>query len=159
MFADHGKQTSVFLFRLQKTKGSLPFLFTVWSKHTEVAFSVPSIFRSFRLPYIYMYIYMYLYLYKYLYIYNYMSISIYICCHFKRTMEAQAIFLNPFTICSSCKRKFVICHLFLRKQTEVIHLQGTNGLKRLNGLAHLRTNSLKSMKCFFPLVKSPLGHC
>jgi hypothetical protein len=27
----------------------------------------------------------------------------------KRKMEAQAIFLNQFTICSSCTLKFVIC--------------------------------------------------
>jgi hypothetical protein len=29
----------------------------------------------------------------------------------KQKMEAQAIYLNPFTVCSSCKRKFVICPL------------------------------------------------
>ncbi len=29
----------------------------------------------------------------------------------KRIMEAQAIFLNPFAVCSSCKGKFVICPL------------------------------------------------
>jgi hypothetical protein len=27
----------------------------------------------------------------------------------KRKTEAQAIFLNPFTIGRSCKRKFVVC--------------------------------------------------
>jgi hypothetical protein len=26
-------------------------------------------------------------------------------------MEAQAIFLNSFTVCSSCKQKFVLCPL------------------------------------------------
>ncbi len=31
------------------------------------------------------------------------------CFCFKRKTEAQAIFLNPFTICSSCKQKFVVC--------------------------------------------------
>ncbi len=30
----------------------------------------------------------------------------------KRKKEAQAIFLNPFTGCSSCKRKFVVCPFF-----------------------------------------------
>jgi hypothetical protein len=43
--------------------------------------------------------------------------------------EAQVIFLNPFTVCSSCKQKFVICP-FIEKET--------NGscpfLNRLNGL-------------------------
>jgi hypothetical protein len=27
----------------------------------------------------------------------------------KRETEAQAIFFNPFTFCSSCERKFVVC--------------------------------------------------
>ncbi len=40
------------------------------------------------------------YLYKYIYIY------VYIRSRFKRKTEAQAIFLNPFTVCSSCQRKF-----------------------------------------------------
>jgi hypothetical protein len=31
--------------------------------------------------------------------------------------EAQAIFLNTFTVCSSCKQKFVVCHLLMTKQT------------------------------------------
>jgi hypothetical protein len=47
----------------------------------------------------------------------------------KRKPEAQVIFLNPFTVCSSCKQKFVICP-FTDKET--------NGscpfLNRLNGL-------------------------
>ncbi len=33
------------------------------------------------------------------------------CCNFKRKTEAQAIFLNPFTVCSSRKRKFAICQI------------------------------------------------
>jgi hypothetical protein len=28
---------------------------------------------------------------------------------FQTESEAQVIFLNPFTICPSCKRKFVVC--------------------------------------------------
>jgi hypothetical protein len=31
--------------------------------------------------------------------------------HQMEKMEARAIFLNPFTICSSCKRKFVFCRI------------------------------------------------
>jgi hypothetical protein len=34
---DHGKQTSVFPFRLQQTKESLPFPFSVGSNQTEIA--------------------------------------------------------------------------------------------------------------------------
>jgi hypothetical protein len=37
-FADQGKQTSVFCFRLQQTSGTnLPFSFSVFSKQTKVA--------------------------------------------------------------------------------------------------------------------------
>jgi hypothetical protein len=36
-FAEKGKQTSVFCFRLQQTNGSLSFPFPVCSKQTEVA--------------------------------------------------------------------------------------------------------------------------
>ncbi len=40
----------------------------------------------------------------------------------KRKTEAQTIFLNPFTVCSSCKRKFVFVYPFA---------------SGLNGFAHL----------------------
>jgi hypothetical protein len=44
-FADQGKQTSVFHFRLQPTNRSLPFPFSICSKQTEVA-----VFLQFRFP-------------------------------------------------------------------------------------------------------------
>jgi hypothetical protein len=47
-----------------------------------------------------------------------------------RKTEAQAIFLDPSTIWSSCKQNFVVCPL-KKKQNEVILAHG------LNGLAHL----------------------
>ncbi len=34
--------------------------------------------------------------------------------------EAQAFFLSPFTVCSSCRRQFVC--LFMKKQIEFIRL-------------------------------------
>jgi hypothetical protein len=37
LFADQGKQTSFFRFRLQQTKGSLPFPFPICSKQMEIA--------------------------------------------------------------------------------------------------------------------------
>ncbi len=56
------------------------------------------------------------------------EIYIYVCCRFKQKMEAQAIFLNPFTVRSLCKRKFVVCpfvdkaangsYLFAKKRTK-----------------------------------------
>jgi hypothetical protein len=56
-------------------------------------------------------------------------------------MEAQAIFLNQFTICSFCKLKFVVC-LFVYEETNRSYPfgNGLNRLSRLNGLkglAHL----------------------
>jgi hypothetical protein len=36
-FADQGKQTSVFRFRLQRTNGNLPFPFSVGSKQRKIA--------------------------------------------------------------------------------------------------------------------------
>ncbi len=67
-----------------------------------------------------------------------MCVYRHMCCHFKRKTELQAIFLNPFTICSSCKRQFVVC-LFVDQETKGSYLftNGLNGLNRLNGLIGL----------------------
>jgi hypothetical protein len=43
-----------------------------------------------------------------------------------KTMEAQVFFLNPFTICSSYKQKFVICP-FVDEETNGSYLFA-NGL-------------------------------
>jgi hypothetical protein len=48
-------------------------------------------------------------------------------------MEALAIFLNPFTICSSCKQKLVVCP-FVDEETNGNN-PFPNGLNGLNGLA------------------------
>jgi hypothetical protein len=45
--------------------------------------------------------------------------------------EAQAIFVNAFTVFSSCKRKFVVCP-FVNKETN-----GNYPSNGLNGYAHL----------------------
>jgi hypothetical protein len=37
--------------------------------------------------------------------------------------EAQGKFLNPFTVCSLCRRKFVTCQFVDEEKTEVIRLQ------------------------------------
>jgi hypothetical protein len=55
--------------------------------------------------------------------------------------KAKAIFLNLFTFCSSCKRKFVVC-LFVDEETNGRYpfangLNRLNGLKGLNGLANV----------------------
>jgi hypothetical protein len=49
--------------------------------------------------------------------------------------EAWEFFLNPFTICSLCKRKFVVCPL-VDEETNGSY-QFANVLKGLIGLAHL----------------------
>jgi hypothetical protein len=68
-----------------------------------------------------------------IYIYICISISIYIFAAVSNgKVKAWAIFLNPLTICSLCKRKFVIGP-FVYKETSGSYLFA-NGL---NGLAHL----------------------
>ncbi len=84
-------------------ENKLPFSVTVCSKQTEIAVSplVPFFAHTCvrgRCACVYVaYLYLYWYLYEYLYLQC-------ICCHFKgnRETEAQAIFLNLFTVCSSC---------------------------------------------------------
>jgi hypothetical protein len=49
-------------------------------------------------------------------------ISIYTCYYFKQK-TAQAILLDPFTICSLCKLCLSFVRVLTKKQTEVIRLQ------------------------------------
>jgi hypothetical protein len=53
----------------------------------------------------------------------------------KRKTEAQAIFLNPFTVCSLYKWKFGVCQ-FVDEETNRSNLFA-NGLSGLIRLAHL----------------------
>ncbi len=53
----------------------------------------------------------------------------------KRKTEVQAIFFNPFTVCSLCKRKFVVCP-FIDEETNGSN-SVANELNGLNGLVHL----------------------
>ncbi len=45
------------------------------------------------------------------------NIYVYICYPFKRKTEAQAIFLNLFTVCLLCKRNFVF-YPFVDEETD-----------------------------------------
>ncbi len=60
-----------------------------------------------------------------------MYICIYIFCRFKQKTKngAQATFLNPFTVCSACERKFVVCP-FVDEETNGSYpfANGLNGL-------------------------------
>jgi hypothetical protein len=87
---------------------------------------------------LYMYIYIYMYIYTYICIYIYIYINIYIYCRFRRKTEAPGDFLNPFTICSSCKQKFVVSP-FVNEETN----RRYPFANKLNGLAHL---------CSFPII-------
>jgi hypothetical protein len=82
-FADQEKQTSVFCFLF-------PYIYTHICTDNVT---------------IYMYVHIYTNIYLYIYIYTH----IHICCLFKRKTESQAIFLNSYTACSSCKWKFAVC--------------------------------------------------
>jgi hypothetical protein len=64
-------------------------------------------------------------------------------------MEAQAIIIIPFTICSSCKRKFGICQ-FVGEETNGSYLFA-NGLNGLNELAIYAFQS--------PLVTGEISQC
>jgi hypothetical protein len=105
------KQTEVFCFSLQQTNGSCRF--------PLVPFSI----------YIYEYIYIEMAAYTYIHMEN-RSIYICICCRFKNGKQRPwAIFLNPFTICLSCKRKLVVCQ-FADEKTNRSY-PWANGLNRL----------------------------
>jgi hypothetical protein len=56
----------------------------------------------------------------------------------KQETEAQAISLNLFTICSSCKQKFVVCPFADEENNRrCLFAYKLNGPNRQNGLAHL----------------------
>jgi hypothetical protein len=105
------------------SKIKLRFSVFVCSKQREI-----DIFHYFRFLYIYIYtvcatfsIYIrYIYTHwkpNYIYTVHKENITIYIhICRFKQKTEGQKIFLNPFTVCPSCKPKFVVC-LFVEEET------------------------------------------
>jgi hypothetical protein len=96
-FADLGIQTSVFRFPL------VPFSIHIYIKTAaQLCIHVD----TYKGKYIYMFIYVSISIYLYLCIYMYIYAAV---SHGKRKMEAQAIFLNPFTACSSCKWKLSVC--------------------------------------------------
>jgi hypothetical protein len=133
-------------YRLSFAKeNKLPF--SVCSKQMELPFSISSVFPIYIYIgidieihihiqihihiYIYINIYTYTYTHKHIYIYIYAALS-------NGKTEAKAIFLNPFTVCSSCKQKPIFC-LFADEETNRSDPLA-NGLNRLNGLiglAHL----------------------
>jgi hypothetical protein len=69
-------------------------------KENKLPFSVYIYIETAAYKYVYICIYTSLYI---IYMYNVSLYILYICCRFKRKTEAKAIFLNPFTVCSSLR--------------------------------------------------------
>ncbi len=123
------QQTSCTICRLPTKENKIPFSISVCSKPTEVCrFRFPCIYICTENGNIYIFI---KYTCTYTEIY-YISIDIYMYCRFKRNMEAYALFLNPFAVRSSYKRKFVVCPCVYEVTDGSYPF--ANGL---NGLAHL----------------------
>jgi hypothetical protein len=86
------KQTSVF--RLQKTNGSLPFLFSVCSKQTELAIFVSSGLRMYILKQQHIYLCIYIDIYLHIYIYMYITIPFFFFICFWRTSGSFLIIFS-----------------------------------------------------------------
>ncbi len=68
--------------------------------------------------YIYKHIYLYVHIDICTYMYTY-TYTVYVYCRFKWKTEAQAFFLNPFSVCSSYKWKFVVCPFIVEETTGI----------------------------------------
>ncbi len=72
-------------------------------------------------------------------------------------MEPQAIFLNPFTICSSCKWKFVIRPLVYEERNGSYPF--ANGPNRRAHLCLFHTQTTVWLFEVYLAVKDLLGYC
>ncbi len=121
LFADQGKPTSVFRFRLQQTNGNCHSLLVPFYMSSCVCVSI--------------YSYLYLYLYLYPYLYGNVFIFTFISCLCKQKTEALVIFPNPFIVCSCANRSLSFVRLLMKKERKVIPF--AKKLNGLNELAHL----------------------
>jgi hypothetical protein len=135
IFADQGKQTSVFCSHLQQTNRSLPIRFFVCSKQMEVAFSVSFFFyfcntrnmetwrhgdggmETWRHTYEHGNINMEIHVWRH----SDMDICIYR--QYQTEMETHAFFQNLSTIYSFAIGSLSFVRLFMKKQTQVIRFQ------------------------------------
>ncbi len=117
-FADKGKLTLFSVPVCRKQTEDCCFCFPFVAKKWKLPFFASSFF-SVSIYYITVYIYIYIYVKK-------------------RKTEAQRIFLNLFTIDSSCKQKFVFFP-FVGEETSGSY-PFANVLNGLKGLAHLHMN-------------------
>jgi hypothetical protein len=115
-FADQGKQTAVFRLRLQQINKvcRLPFFMCV----------CVFVCGGVRVWVIFLFLFVNLYLYLQAAVSN-----------GKQKNGSPCDFLNPFTVGSSCQRKFVVCPFVDEKINRSYPF--ANGLNGLNGLAHL----------------------
>jgi hypothetical protein len=122
-FADKGKQTPVFCFCLKQTNGSSPFPFPFAENKQKLPFSISPVFRLRK--------------HREMETWRNGNMETWRPRTWRHQMDngAQAIFLNPFDVCSSCKRKLVV-YPFAGTKTNGIYMFA-NGLNRLNGLDHL----------------------
>ncbi len=140
------QQTSITVYRLTTKENKLSFCFLFAENKWKTTVSVFRIYiymdkywnGSIYSIYIYIsislfvYIYvMYMYMDMYMYIYKYIYAAV---SNGKQKNRSPVIFLNPFTVCSSCRRKFVVCPFVYEERNGSLHLNRLNGL---NGLAHL----------------------
>ncbi len=139
------QQTLIIVILCQQRKTNVRIPFSVCIKQTVASFLIYlyiywnwSIYRH---RYIYLYIcrhkFVSVWIYKYLYIFM---------LPFQTETEAQAIFLNLFAVCSSCRRKFAVC-LFVYEETHGSYpfADGLNRLNRLNGLGWVIPSSFKDL--------------
>ncbi len=132
------QQLLVTIYRLPTMDDQLPFYVSVFSKETEVC--------RFR----------FLFAAKQKLWFAVFSINTYVytaVSNGKRKTEAQAIFINSFTVCSSCKRKFAVCLLDDEERNESYPF--ANGLKGLNrfGLSHLWIQRLRILSPPLPVTR------
>jgi hypothetical protein len=106
---DQGKQTSIFLFRLQQTNRSWPFPFSVFSQQMESA-----IFCQFRFVCVCIYFYS-------IVIFTFTVYAAFTNGNGKRKPRPFPLIRLPFADHANGSLSFV--RLFTEKQTEEIHLQ------------------------------------
>ncbi len=113
--------------RLRKTN----FRFRLQQRNGSWCFPLDMCILKWQHMYVYLYI-------LYIYTHTENGTILYICRCFKWKTEAQAILLNPFTVCTSCKRMFVGC-LLVDEETNrsCPFAKGLDRLYALNRLAHL----------------------
>ncbi len=118
-FADKGKQTPVFCFCLKQTNGSLPFPFPFAENKRKLPFSISPVFRLRK--------------HREMETWRNGNMETWRPRTWRHQMDngAQAVFLNPFDVCSSCKRKLVFLSICRDENKRILYVcQRTKPTKR-----------------------------